>query len=58
MVAIASIGAKRTFGGSIPAELRRPKKFSESSKRVSLMIGTETDCLDRSLKVRDVEVSS
>jgi hypothetical protein len=46
MFAIASIGAKRTFGGSTPPALRRPKKFSESSKRVSSMMGTETDSLD------------
>ena len=46
MVAIALIGAKRIFCGRTPPALRFPKKFSESSKRVSLMIGTKTDCLD------------
>ena len=46
IVALASTGAKRTFGGRTPAAPRRPKKFSESSKRVSLMMGTKTDCLD------------
>ena len=57
-MAVVSTGAKQTFGGRISAALRRPKKFSESSKRVSLMMGTKTDCLDRSLKVRDLEVAS
>ena len=57
MVATASIGSKRTLGGRTPTALRFPKKVSLDSKKLSSMIPTGTDSLDRSVKTRELVVS-
>ena len=57
MVAAASIGSKRTLGGRTLAALRRPKKVSLDSKRLSSIMPTGTDSIDRSVKIRELVVS-